>query len=144
MKYLRWFLAIICVFLLMSVRVFETQLFYDPLLSFFKSDFYNLDFPEFDVTKHLLSMALRYGINSILSLAIIYSIFNNKDYLKLSVFIYLIGFVVFFALYYYSIHTEFSLGFTAGFYIRRLVIQPVLLLLLIPVFWYINHKSIKS
>lgn len=144
MKYLRWLLAIICVFLLMSIRVFETQLFYDPLLSFFKSDFYNLDFPEFDVAKHLLSMALRYGINSILSLVIIYSIFNNKDYLKLSVFIYLIGFVVFFALYYYSIHTEFSFGFTAGFYIRRLVIQPVLLLLLIPVFWYVNHKSIKS
>lgn len=144
MKYLRWLLAIICVFLLMSIRIFETQLFYDPLLSFFKSDFYNLDFPEFDVTKHLLSMALRYGINSILSLVIIYSIFNNKDYLKLSIFIYLIGFVVFFALYYYSIHTEFSFGFTAGFYIRRLVIQPVLLLLLIPVFWYVNHKSIKS
>ena len=144
MKYLRWLLAIICVFLLMSIRVFETQLFYDPLLSFFKSDFYNLDFPEFDVTKHLLSMALRYGINSILSLAIIYSIFNNKDYLKLSSFIYLIGFVAFFALYYYCIHNEFSLGFTAGFYVRRLVIQPVLLLLLIPVFWYVNHKSIKS
>lgn len=144
MKYLRWFLAIICVFLLMSVRVFETQLFYDPLLYFFKSDFYNLDFPDFDVTKHLLSMALRYGINSILSLAIIYFIFNNKDYLKLSLFIYLIGFIVFFALYYYCIHTEFSLGYTAGFYIRRLVIQPVLLLLLIPVFWYVNHKSVKS
>ena len=46
MKYLRWLLAIICVFLLMSIRVFETQLFYDPLLSFFKSDFYNLDFYE--------------------------------------------------------------------------------------------------
>ncbi|MHC9159095.1 exosortase F system-associated membrane protein, partial [Ornithobacterium rhinotracheale] len=59
----------------------------------------------------------------------------KKAELQFTSKVYVVGALVFFGLYYYILKKEFSsLGFTAGFYISRLIIQPVMLLILIPVF----------
>lgn len=78
MKFLRWALIVVLIFALMAVRFFQTELFYDPLLAYFKTDYHHVAFPEIDLGKHLFSMLLRYGLNTLISLGIIAFIFNKK------------------------------------------------------------------
>ena len=140
MKIVRWFIVILLVLGLILVRKFETQLFYDPLLDFFHKDFLNLEFPDFDVPKHLISVVFRYLINSLLSLAIIYFIFQKRKFMLLSAVIFAAFLIILIPIYYYFIQTEFQGLFTAGFYVRRLLIQPMLLLILIPGIWYYQRN----
>lgn len=140
---IKYLLIFLLVLILVATRFFEEKLFYDPLLSFFKEDFVNANFPKFDSIQHLWSIAFRFWLNSVVSLGILYLIFSKKSLIKLSFLMYFFVFLVCLSLYYHFIVTEFQWGFTAGFYIRRILIQPILLLLLIPAFWY-TEKELKE
>ena len=56
--------------LLVLVRTFENQLFYDPLLDFFKKDFAKLRLPSFNSTQLFLGLLFRYTLNTLISLGI--------------------------------------------------------------------------
>lgn len=141
-KWIRYGLAAVVIFGLILVRKFETELFYDPFLAYFKTDFYHSEFPQYDLGKLILNILFRYFLNLLLSVLIIGLIFWRKDYMKYTFYIWIGFLVVFLPLYIYFIETEFSLGENYGFYIRRFLIQPVLLLLLIPAFFY--HQQIAK
>lgn len=136
MKAIRWLAVILLVFALILVRKFETDLFFDPVLSYFHGDFSKTQFPEFSIYEHSLSMSLRYLINTLISLSILYLIFLNQKLIKLAAVLYIVFFIVILPSYIYFLNTEFSHATTAGFYVRRFLIQPVFLLILIPAFWY--------
>lgn len=140
-KWLRYTLAAGLVFCLILVRGFENKLFYDPFLAYFKSDFYSIPFPEYDLGKVILHIFFRYLLNSILSIMIIGLIFWKRKYLKYSVYILLGFLIILLPLYVYNIETEFKWGENIGFYIRRFLIQPYLLLILIPAFFYHQQKT---
>lgn len=144
MKILRWFLVVLLVVGLFLVRKFETELFYDPLLNYFKSDFINTPFPSIDLPKHLLSVFFRYLLNSLISLGIIYFLFEDRRMLKLSAGLMLFFFVLFSLFYFLFIKIEFQQMFTAGFYVRRILIQPMLLLVLIPAIWYYKNQEKRN
>lgn len=141
-KWIRYGLAAVVIFGLILVRKFETELFYDPFLAYFKTDFYHSEFPKYELGKVILNILFRYFLNLLLSVLIIGLIFWRKDYMKYTFYIWIGFLVVFLPLYIYFIETEFSLGENYGFYIRRFLIQPVLLLLLIPAFFY--HQQIAK
>lgn len=133
---------ILCLALLILIRKAETFLFYDPLLSFFKqSDFNHQNVPDFNTAKLFLSLFFRFGLNSLLTLVIIQLWFNDKKITQFSAWILLIAFIVFSLLYLLSIFTNFGLGYMPTFYIRRILIQPLLLLLLIPAIYYYNYTK---
>ena len=137
MRILKIIGIIVCIFLLVLVRKFEDVLFYDPLLSFFKiSNFNHLDVPSFDSIKLTLSLFFRYALNAILSLIIIYLWFGDKKATRLVFWVLAVSFVFFGAIYLFSLHTNFSIGYMPTFYVRRILIQPILLLLLIPAIYY--------
>ncbi|WP_256387078.1 exosortase F system-associated protein [Flavobacterium sp. 140616W15] len=69
---LRIFLLIVFVLLLVGVRAFESQLFYDPFLVYFERDYEVLPLPEFDSLRLFFGLLFRYTLNTILSLGIIY------------------------------------------------------------------------
>lgn len=140
MKYFRWVLVLVAILGLIGVRMVEDVVFYDPLLRFFKGNFREMTFPEIEIGKHLLSVSFRYVLNTALSLLILFLIFKKSFYLKVSGAVYLFFLVTLLPVYYYFIETHFELGFTAGFYVRRILIQPLLLLILIPAFWYAENK----
>ena len=48
--------------------------------------------------------------------------------------------IILLPVYIYFIENEFHLGENIGFYIRRFLIQPLLLLILIPAFFYQRQK----
>ena len=128
--------------LLILVRTFAPTLFYDPFIDYFKNDFLIGSFPDYETTKLLLSTLFRYAINMIISLTILHLIFQNKQQLIFAIKFYGIAFILLTSVYFYQLNAEFSNGYLLSFYIRRLLIHPVFLLILIPAFYY--QKSNKK
>lgn len=124
---------IVLLVLLVLVRVFQEQLFYDPLLAFFKTESEFL--PEYNSFKLFLGLLFRYTLNTLLSLGIIYLIFRDKAILKLCTYLY-IAFFIIFTLALFVIMNADDVNLLLLFYIRRFIIQPLFLILFIPAFYY--------
>lgn len=135
-KYVKYFLIGLLLVLLVLVRFFEEVLFYDPYLSFFKNDYLYIDSPRQEVFKLIAFTSLRYFINSVLSLGVLYLFFNDKSVIKFSSFVYVVAFCVLIIVYFYFVIDPQQENYYFFFNIRRFLIQPVLLLLLLPAFYY--------
>lgn len=130
------------ILLLILIRAFENTLFYDPFLNYFKSEYANLPFPEISVVKLFLSLGFRFYLNSVISLFLLYVIFNDGKMVKFSILLYIIlGSILmisfFFVLNFFGEESKMTL-----FYIRRFIIQPIFILLFIPAFYY--QKQIRK
>ena len=130
---------LIALVLLACIRAFESKIFYDPFIIFYKSDYFHKQMPVFDSVQLYLNLFFRFSLNSILSIFIIYLLFKDRLLLKLSVYLYtLIGFVLI-ILFYFYLNSE-KPDFMILFYIRRFLIQPIFLVLFIPAFYYQKTK----
>lgn len=132
--------------LLILIRAFENELFYDPYLTFFKNDYLYLDSPMLDsssrdILKVTFFTALRFLINSVISLIIIYVFFKDKGIVQFSALIYGLAFVVLVGLYLYFVINPRQEDYFIFFNVRRFLIQPLLLLLLLPAFYYQQLKA---
>ncbi|MDT8414692.1 MAG: exosortase F system-associated protein [Flavobacteriaceae bacterium] len=116
---------------LVGVRALELQLFYDPFITHFKRADYLAFVPEVDAQKMYFYLIIRYLINSTLSIALLFVWFSNKSKLLFWIFVYVLAGLITGMLFVVSIRflPDF---YTAFFYIRRLLIQPIWLLLLFP------------
>ena len=141
---LRWILVLVGFIGLIAVRGLEGKIFYDPFLAYFKSADQSASFPEFVWGKLFFSYLFRFGLNTFFSLIIIHSIFQNKHWTKQALVLILLVFAITFPLYLYSISTKFEIGYLFSFYMRRFVIQPLILLLIIPLFYYRKHTLSQS
>lgn len=130
----------VLVLLLVAIRAFQDILFYDPLIEFFKVDHSTEVLPAFDTVKLIGNTALRFGLNTILSLGVLWILFRKKEILKLSALLYGIIFVLLIVAFIVLLNSEAARGHLALFYVRRFLIQPIFLLLLIPAF-YFQKKS---
>lgn len=124
---------ILLVVLLVCVRLFQEQLFYDPLLPFFKTE--NRVLPEYDSFKLFLGLAFRYLLNTAISIGIIYLCFKDRAMLRLTVILYAVFFAVLIAAFFLVINAE-DVNLLLLFYIRRFLIQPLFLILFLPAFYY--------
>lgn len=130
--------------LLILIRAFENELFYDPYLSFFKNDYLYIDNPRREILKLTLNTCLRYFLNSIISLAILYIFFKDRNIVKFSALIYGVAFIILLGLFLYFVIKPSQEDYYIFFNIRRFLIQPLLLLLLLPAFYYHHLKSKKE
>lgn len=137
-KYI-WIGLLFC--LLALVRFFENELFYDPYLVFFQNDYLYLDSPRREVAKLVLSTSFRYLINTVISLGILYLFFKDRSIVKFSVIVYTISYFILVALFLYFVLNPKQEDYYVFFNIRRFLIQPLLLLLLLPAFYYQRLKS---
>jgi exosortase F-associated protein len=136
-KYISLF--VLFVFLVL-IRVFETELFYDPYLLFFKNDYLHMDFPRREILKLTLYTTLRYVLNTIFSLGIIYLFFRDKSIVKFSVLIYSVAYIILVSLFLYFVIDPRQEDYYLFFNFRRFLIQPLLLLILLPAFYYNKLK----
>ena len=127
--------------LLVLIRVFENELFYDPYLLFFQSDYLQMDFPRREVLKLTLFTTLRYILNSVISLGIIYVFFKDKSIVKFSAFFYMFAYVILLCFFLYFVIHPRQEDYYLFFNFRRFLIQPILLLLLLPAFYYYKLKQ---
>ena len=129
-------LVFILVCLLGLIRGFEDSIFYDPLLLFFKSTESSQMLPEMDTIKLLAHIAIRFVLNTVISLAIIWVIFQHKEIIKLSALLYGVLFIVLFLIFIFLLFSSEAGEHLTLFYVRRFLIQPIFLLLLIPAFYF--------
>lgn len=129
--------------LLILIRAFENELFYDPYLTFFENDYLYIDNPRRIIFKVTMFTILRYVLNSGISMGIIYLFFKDKSILKFSAIIYGIAFVGLILLFLYFVIHPRKEDYYIFFNIRRFLIQPLLLLLLVPAFYYYKLKNKK-
>lgn len=141
-KTLRFAIAFGCFVGFAFLRFRESELFYDPLLSFFKGYYQDAPLPELNKGKLILHIGLRYGIHMILSLIILWVAFLEKGILKFAGLVYVIVFVVLVFILLYLIQTyEIGQGGSV-FYTRRFLIQPLLIFILLPAFFY--YRKVNS
>jgi exosortase F-associated protein len=135
------FIVLIAFLLLACIRTFESDLFYDPFIPFFKSEFYHKQIPFLYQGKLFFSILFRYLLNSSISLVIIYFLFKENQLLKFSIYLYAVIFVILSLLFFIYLNFSNDPDFLILFYIRRFLIQPLLLVLFVPAFYY--QKKIK-
>jgi exosortase F-associated protein len=128
-------LGFLLVFLLALIREFETQLFYDPFLVFFKSDYAKLPLPNYVPSQLFFGLLFRYGLNSLLSLALLYVLFEDKDILQFSGMLFAFFFVLLIIVLFGLLSFQ-NQNYLFLFYVRRFLIQPIFVLLFIPGFYY--------
>lgn len=134
----------VLVVLLVLVRLFEHRLFYDPLINFYRYDHLSGEIPETNFTKLMLHLGLRFWLNTAISLLILFVAFLDKNIVKFAALLYLIIFLaggLVFAWLMLNLEpgTVMSL-----FYVRRFLIHPMFILILLPAFYYYRLQKFKK
>lgn len=124
---------VILLILLVFVRLFEKQLFYDPLLQFFKHEKKIL--PQYNSMRLFLNLAFRYGLNMLISIGIIYLLFKDAATIRLTAILYTVLFALLIAAFFLVLRAD-EVNLLLLFYIRRFLIQPLFLLLFVPAYYY--------
>ncbi|WP_299111356.1 exosortase F system-associated protein [uncultured Winogradskyella sp.] len=135
-KLTRYILVFLLLLVLVAIRSFEDLLFYDPYLTFFENDYLYIDNPRREVAKLVFFTSLRYMLNTLTSLGILYLIFNDKIMIKFSVLLYSIAYVLLLIPFLYFVINPKQEDYYLFFNIRRFLIQPIGLILLLPAFYY--------
>lgn len=128
--------------LLVLVRVFENQLFYDPFLNYFKEESASV-YPKINSIQLYLNVFLRYFLNTIISIAILYVLFKDVALVKFSAVLYLLFFVLLLIGFYVYLNYFDESHKMILFYIRRFLIQPIFILLFIPGFYFQTESQKK-
>lgn len=137
LEHKQYFLAIgLLMFLLVGVRAFESQLFYDPFLTYFEGDYLKMPLPYFNAPKLFLGLSFRFFLNAILSVGILYFIFKDKEMIQFVSFLYLFFFVILIIGFFSILHFYANQNNLLLFYLRRFLIQPLFLVVFIPAFYY--------
>lgn len=118
------------------IRLFEDVLFYDPFLNYYRHDFQNINLPELNDFKIALHFTLRYFLNAILSVVLLWVLFKDKSLINFSSFLYLLLFLCLLLTFFFVLFYCGNSGKMGLFYIRRFLIQPLFIIIFIPAFWY--------
>lgn len=136
--------VVVLVLILIAVRAFIEPLFYDPLIDFYRSDYFLKPIPKLNFLKYFFNIFLRYSLNSILSIIIIFLIYNNFKTLRFVIKFYFVSFLILSILLYFFLKVEAFDMKLIIFYIRRFLIQPLFLFILLPAFYYQKLKFTKE
>ena len=134
----------ILVVLLVLIRMFEGILFYDPLIEYFHSDYHHNLLPEYDFSKLIMSMSLRFWLNSAISLLILYVGFVEYNIAKFASVLYIILYVVGFIVFSILLYNLENMDYIYLFYVRRFLIHPMFVIILLPAFYYYRLKEYRK
>jgi exosortase F-associated protein len=90
----------------------------------------------------VISRLVRFLANDLLCILLIYAIFNNKRYVMLGFYVQLFGLLVLFPIYIIlSLNAETYSDYSSFVVLYRLVMNPILMVLLIPALYFQHKKS---
>jgi len=133
---LKYIILIVLIGLLVLIRFFEDHLFYDPYLQFFKNDYLYIDSPRRETLELVLFTSLRYMFNSIISLGILFVIFRDKSVVRFASLIYITAYLFLLVAFLFFVINPKQENYYLFFNIRRFLIQPLILVILLPAFYY--------
>ena len=140
-KHYRLLVFVILVGLLVVVRFLENELFYDPFMRFFAPVPENSEASEASAVRLFFNVALRFWINSCISLGILYVVFMNKTILKFSALVFLLVFIILFPSFIFLMQKVTMHNYLVVFYVRRFLVHPIFILILLPAFYYQHIKE---
>lgn len=143
-KTLRIILTTILFGTLFLIRAYEMDLFYDPLIIYFQNDYLYTSIPEIDHWHLIADMFFRYCMNSVISIGIIYLIYQKKKYVKFTGFAMMFAFIIMIFVFSMLLRSNFESGYLLPFYIRRFIVHPIFLIILLPAFYYYKRSSPKE
>lgn len=134
-------MIILClVGLLALVRLYEYRFFYDPFMYFFEQAFQRGETLDF-TTDMFFNVFLRFLLNTVISLTILWVAFRSWGIIKFASIIYAGFFIVLFPLFIYLMHNVDPEDYLAAFYVRRFLAHPLLILILLPAFYYYRLQA---
>jgi exosortase F-associated protein len=99
--------------------------------------------PGTSIDIFLWNKAIRYFLNDFLMIGLIYAIFNKRSYVIFAFYVQLMG-VVLFLIPYFILKLNFpEYNGPMISYLHRLIVNPLLMLILIPAFIYQERYSGK-
>ncbi len=121
---------------LATVYIFQRDIFYSGFSDFGAG---TVKLPEFNALKFAVHKLIRFLLNDGFSLLIIFGIFQRKDFMSFGFRLFQVELLVILPIY--ILLTIFMYEQTRFFlqHIHRLVVNPVLMMLLIPAFFYQQH-----
>ena len=125
---------------LVLIRRYADSLFYDPLIAFFKGDYKTTSLPNFSLGKLIVGVGFRFWLNTLISLAILWFWFQKTSIIQFSFWVYMIVFVLLISLFILLLFVSSEGSYMFLFYVRRFLIQPLLVLLLIPAFYFQKNQ----
>ncbi|MCC8360920.1 exosortase F system-associated membrane protein [Salinimicrobium sediminilitoris] len=117
------------------IRVYEYKFFYDPFMYFFEQAYQSGETIDFSF-EMFFNVFLRFSLNTLVSLLILWVAFQSWGIIKFSGVIYLTFFIVLFPFFVYLMHHVQPQDYLAAFYVRRFLAHPLLILILLPAFYY--------
>jgi exosortase F-associated protein len=130
--------------MLILIRALVQPYFYDPLLDYFKHDYLNASIPELNFGTYFLNLFYRYFLNAIISLSIIYLAFYDVKSLYFSIKFYALAFVILGLMLFILLKFNVTQNYLLTFYVRRFLIQPLFVFILLPAFYYQELKGRKT
>ncbi len=134
------YFIIVLVTLLLLIRAFENQLFYDPFLLYFKGNYQKAPLPKFNSGLLFLGILFRYFLNTIVSLGILYFLFKDREMISFALLLYVLLFLILIAAFFAVLYFFNSDENLLLFYVRRFLIQPLFVILFIPAFYFQKLK----
>jgi len=135
-SYYKHIIAGFLMLLLILIRWYEKTYFDDGLIDFFHHDYLKHALPNVSIFNIFWIDSLRFWLNSIISIAIIFLYFKQTGLMKFLLIFYTIAYLITVIILLWSIDSYQTGQYLVLFYTRRFLIQPMLLLLLIPALWY--------
>jgi exosortase F-associated protein len=118
------------------------------LYLFQRVNYANLFFADLGAnTEFIINKTIRFTFNDFAVILLIYSIFDNKGLLKIAFIIQCIEMLLILPLYFYfklSIEGATELSSPLLSFIHRIVVNPIIMLLLIPAFWFQKTQFSKK
>lgn len=125
---------------LVLMYTLQRQLFYDPLQDFVYNSVID-NRPQIDAVKFIVGKVVRYVLNDVFAIFILMGIFADKKYLRLAVGVFLFGLVVMLPIYFIAVFYFLPEVFSFLNHIHRLILNPVLMLMLIPAIYYQKSRE---
>lgn len=120
---------------LAMVRLYEYRFFYDPFMYFFERAYQSGETINYSFGM-FFNVFLRFLVNTFISLLILWVAFQSRGIIKFAGIIYAGFFIVLFPLFVYLMHHVQPQDYLAAFYVRRFLAHPLLILILLPAFYY--------
>jgi exosortase F-associated protein len=93
------------------------------------------------INKFLINRTIRFLLNDAFAIGLIYSLFAERKYVMFSIYVQLAG-VILFLIPYFILKIYFpSYNGPLISFLHRLILNPTLLMLLIPAFYYQRKKA---
>ncbi|WP_423818115.1 exosortase F system-associated protein [Salinimicrobium sp. TIG7-5_MAKvit] len=120
---------------LAMIRIYEYRFFYDPFMYFFERAYQSGETVNYTF-EMFSNLFLRFVLNTLVSLLILWVAFRSWGIIKFSALIYAAFLTVLFPVFMYLMENVEPGQYLAAFYVRRFLAHPLLILILLPAFYY--------